>query len=119
MTEEIKDIQIEDLIAETEQKILDNKYYEDTTVIYKNARVHVRIQPISQAKFKRITRNKEDLEKADIYSKICKECVINKHNDEKFTPSQIEDIFTGGLAMAVGLKCLEVSGIDFEQKQFR
>ena len=45
MSKEI--IDLEDLIAQTEEKILNNEYYEDVVVEYKGTKIGVRIRPIS------------------------------------------------------------------------
>ena len=110
---------LEDLIAETEQKILNNEYYEDTDVEYKGGVLHVRIRPISQARFVELTKNKRALETAEFNTLMIHECVLNKHNNEPFTIEQINKFFTGGLATALTLKCLEVSGISLDAKQFQ
>lgn len=115
----MKTIDIEDLIRQTEEKILNETYYEDTYVIYKKARVNLRIQPISQQRFKKLTRNKEDLENAAVFTDIIHECVLNKHDNKTFSKKQVDELFTGGLALAVGMKCLEVSGIDKDQASFQ
>ena len=112
-----KNIDLEDLIAQTEQKILNNEYWEDTDVIYKDLIVHVRIKPISQKRFVEITNNKRALETAEFNSLLIKECVLNKHDNKPFTLEQINKLFSGGLATAIALKCCEVSGIVFDSGQ--
>ena len=111
-------IELEDLIAETEQKILNNEYYEDCEVEYKDAIIKVRIQPISQAKIVALSKDKRALDNAEFNSKILQECIINKHDNKRFTLDQINKLFTGGLAVTLTLKCLEVSGITLDKNQF-
>lgn len=113
-----EDMDLEDLIAQTEQKILNNEYYEDVVVEYKDYNIHVRIRPISQAKFVELSRNKKALESAEFNSLLLKECVLNKYDNKPFTLDQINRLFTGGLATALTLKCIEVSGISLDAKQF-
>lgn len=113
-----KEIDLEDLIAETEQKILNNEYYEDIDVEYRDAIIHVRIKPISQSKFVEISKNKKALKSAEFNSLILHECIINKHNNKPFTIKQINDLFTGGLATKLTLECLDVSGIDLNEARF-
>ena len=115
--EEIQEIDLEDLIKDTEQKILNNEYYEDVTVNYKGGIVRVRIKPISQSKFVQLTRNKATLESVEFNTHVLQECIINKYNNERFTRQQINDLFTGGLATALTLKCLEVSGLTLDNMQ--
>ena len=109
---------LEDLIAQTEQKIMNNEYYEDTTIEYKGGIVRVRIRPISQARFVELSKNKRALESAEFNSLIIQECVLNKFDNKPFTREQIDKLFTGGLATALTLKCVEVSGIALNNKEF-
>lgn len=118
MAKQQKEINLEDLIAETEQKILNNEYYEDVDVEYKGGIIHVRIRPISQAKFVELSKNKRALESAEFNTLLIHECVLNKHDNKPFTIEQINKLFTGGLATALTLKCVEVSGISLDSQQF-
>ena len=106
------DIDLEDLIKQTEDKITNNEYFEDVTVTYKDYNLHVRIRPISQSKFTVISKNKKALETAEFNTLMIKECVLNKFDNKPFTRDQIEKLFTGGLATALSVKCCEVSGIN-------
>ena len=112
-----KIIELEDLIAETEQKILNNEYYEDCEVPYKDAVIKVRIKPISQAEIVKISQNRQALKSAEFNSLILQKCIINKHDDKPFTLEQINKLFTGGLAAVLVLKCLEVSGISPNERE--
>lgn len=118
MAKQQKEINLEDLIAETEQKILNNEYYEDVDVEYKGGIIHVRIRPISQARFVELSKNKKALESAEFNTLLIHECVLNKHDNKPFTIDQINKLFTGGLATALTLKCVEVSGISLDSQQF-
>ena len=117
MTGERKELDLEELVAQTEQKILNDEYFEDCEVEYRDYLVKVRIRPISQAKFVEISRNKKALESAEFNSLLLKECIINKHDNKPFTLEQINKLFTGGLATVLTLKCIEVSGIALDQSQ--
>ena len=55
-----EDITLEELIQQTEDKITNNEYFEDCTVVYKDYNVHLRIRPISQARFAALSKNKSD-----------------------------------------------------------
>ena len=107
-----EDIDLEQLIKETEDKITNNEYYEDVTVVYKNLNVHVRIKPISQSRFTALSKNKQALDNAEFNTLLILECVLNKNNNKPFTMDQINKLFTGGLAAELSLKCCEVSGIN-------
>ncbi len=115
---EKKQIALEDLITQTEQKILNNEYYEDVTVEYKDYTIGVRIRPISQARFVELSKNKKALETAEFNTLLLKECVLNKFDNKPFTKQQIDELFTGGLATVLTLKCIEVSGIAVDNEQF-
>lgn len=114
-----KDISLEDLIKETEDKITNNEYYEDVTVVYKDYNVHLRIKPISQSKFTSLSRNKQALDTAEFNTLMIQNCVLNKYDDKAFTKKQIEDLFSGGLAAAISIKCCEVSGINLNPDEIK
>ena len=116
--EEMNELELEELIAQTEQKILNNEYYEDCEIVYKDALIKVRIRPISQAKFVELSKNKKALQTAEFNTLLIHECVLNKYDNKPFTIDQINKLFTGGLATALTLKCIEVSGISIDNSQF-
>ena len=107
-----QDIDLEDLIKQTEDKITNNEYYEDVTVVYKNLNVHLRVQPISQSRFTELSKNKKALDNAEFNTLIIHECVLNKKDNKPFTIEQIDKLFTGGLAAEIAIKCCNVSGIN-------
>lgn len=119
MSEKRQELDLEDLVAETEQKILNNEYFEDCEVVYKDLLVKVRIRPISQAKFVELTKNKKALESAEFNSLLLKECIINKYDNKPFTLDQINRLFTGGLATVLTMKCVEVSGIALDSQHLK
>ena len=112
-----KEISLEEYIAETEQKILNDEYYEDVDIEYKGGIIHTRIRPISQAKFIEISKNKKALYNAEFNTLLIHECVLNKYDNKPFTIEQINKLFSGGLASALTLKCIEVSGIALDKAQ--
>ncbi len=114
-----EDISLEELIQQTENKITNNEYFEDVTVVYKNYNVHVRIRPISQARFAELSKNKKALETAEFNSLIIRECVLNKHDNKPFTLKQINDLFSGGLAAEIAIKCCNVSGINLNPQELK
>lgn len=112
-------IDLEDLIAETEQKILNNEFYEDCEVPYRDAIVKVRIQPITQEELVMITKKTGNRQgDAGVNSQILQQCILNKHDNKRFTLEQINKLFTGGLAAKLTAKCLEVSGIPMDKKKY-
>ena len=117
MSKDLIEIDLEDLIAETEQKILNDEYYEDVDVEYKGGIIHTRIRPISQARFVELSKNKKALQSAEFNTLLIHECVLNKFDNKPFTVEQINKLFTGGLANAMTLKCIEVSGIALNKRQ--
>lgn len=114
-----KDIDLEDLIKETEDRITNNEYFEDVTVTYKDLNVHVRIRPISQSRFTVLSKNKKALENAEFNTLIIHECVLNKYDNKPFTISQIDKLFTGGLAAELALQCCKVSGINLNPEDLK
>lgn len=114
-----QDISLEELLQETEDKITNNEYFEDCTVVYKNYNVHVRIRPISQARFTALSKNKKALDNAEFNSLILHECVLNKNDNKTFPLDTINKLFTGGLAAEIALKCCEVSGININPEELQ
>ena len=114
-----EDISLEELIQQTENKITNNEYFEDVTVVYKNYNVHVRIKPISQARFAALSKNKQALDNAEFNALIIRECVLNKHDNKPFTLKQINDLFSGGLAAEIAIKCCNVSGINLNPQELK
>ena len=114
-----EDIDLEQLIKETEDKITNNEYYEDVTISYKDYNIHVRIKPISQARFTALSKNKQALDNAEFNTLIIHECVLNKYDNKPFTMEQINKLFTGGLAAELSLKCCEVSGINLNPDELK
>lgn len=119
MSSKIREMNLEDFIAETEQKILNNEYFEDVDIEYKNAILHVRIRPISQSRFVQISKNKTALDNAEFHTLIVKECVLNKHDNKPFTREQIDKFFDGGLVAILSFKCMQLSGIAISEEQLR
>ena len=113
------DIELEDLIKQTEDRITNNEYYEDVTVVYKNYNVHLRIRPISQARFTVLSKNKSALDNAEFNTLLIHECVLNKYDNKQFTKEQINKFFSGGLASAISIKCCEVSGINLNPYELK
>ena len=114
-----EDISLEELIQQTENKITNNEYFEDVTVVYKNYNVHLRIKPISQARFAALSKNKQALDNAEFNALIIHECVLNKHDNKPFTLKQINDLFSGGLAAEIAIKCCKVSGINLNPQELK
>ena len=118
-----EDISLEELLQQTEDKITNNEYFEDVTVVYntetKIYNVHLRIKPISQARFAAISKNKQALDNAEFNALIIHECVLNKHDNKPFTLKQINELFSGGLAAEIAVKCCNVSGINLNPEEIK
>lgn len=119
MTSKVKEMDLEEFIADAEQKILNNEYYEDVDIEYKDTMLHVRIRPISQARFVQISKNKKALDNAELHTLMVKECVLNKNDNKPFTREQIDKFFDGGLVAILSLKCMQLSGIVISEEQIR
>ena len=113
------EMNLEDLIAQTEEKITNNEYYEDVDVEYKDLILHVRIKPISQADFSKITRNMNMSNGVEYNTKLIQKCVLNKYDNKPFTLDQINRLFTGGLASVLAQKCCEISGIVTDTQELK
>ena len=118
-----EDISLEELLQQTEDKITNNEYFEDVTVVYdtetKQYNVHLRIKPISQARFAALSKNKQALDNAEFNALIIHECVLNKHDNKPFTLKQINELFSGGLAAEIAMKCCNVSGINLNPDELK
>lgn len=116
-----KSISLEELIAETEQKITNNKYEKDTFIDYHGARLEFRMKIISQAAFE---KSSNLFKKGDATSnrKLLEKYLINKKTDKPFTTKEIETLFTGGLVGALAIKIMDESDFNLDeikQKQTR
>lgn len=114
-------LSLEELIAETEQKITNNKYEKDTFINYHGARLEFRMKIISQAAFEKTSKI---IKKADASSNrtILEKYLINKETSEPFTSEQIKKLFTGGLVGALAIKIMEESDFNLDeikQRQLR
>jgi hypothetical protein len=114
MEAEERSISIEELIAETEQKITDDKYEKDTSINYHGARLEFRMKVISQAAFEKTSKL---IKKADASAnrKILEEYLINKKTNEPFPPEQIHKIFTAGMVTRIANKIMEESDFDMDE----
>ena len=71
----------------------------------------------SSTKFVEISKNKKAMQSAEFNTLLIHECVLNKFDNKPFTVEQINKLFTGGLANALTIKCIEVSGIVLDKRQ--
>lgn len=108
---ERKDIAIEDMVKNIEEKITNNEYYEDVTIEYKDCNLHCRLRPISQAKFVKITNDRKKMESAEFNTLVVAEGLLNKYDNKPFEKTQIEELFDGGLVSLLAIKIMEMSGI--------
>lgn len=115
---EIESISIEELVAQTEQKITNNKYEKDTSIDYHGAKLEFRMRIISQAAFEKTSRliNKGD---AKSNRQILEEYLINKETGKPFTSDQIKKLFTGGLVGAMAIKIMKESDFNLDEIQQR
>lgn len=115
-----KVISIEDLAKDFEERLLDNKYYEDVTINYRGSKVKCRIRPIPNFEFKRILKGK-DMSNSDdamnFNSEICAYSLLNKNDNKPFKKEDIERVFPAGILNAITEQALMISGlIDESQK---
>ena len=114
--EEVKSL--EELLAETEQKITNNKFEKDTSIDYHGTRLEFRMKIITQAAFEKTSKlfKKQD---ATTNRQILEEYLINKETSKPFTSEQIKTLFTGGLTGALALKILDESDFNLDEIQQR
>lgn len=115
---EQKSISLEELIAETEQKITNNNYEKDSFIDYHGARLEFRMKIISQAAFEKTSRL---IKKGNAESnrKILEEYLIDKGTGKPFTTEQIKKAFTGGLVGALAIKIMDESDFNLDEVQQR
>ena len=113
-----KSLSLEDLIAETEQKITNNNYEKDTYIDYHGARLEFRMKIISQAAFEKTSKL---IKKGDAQSNriILEKYLINKKTGKPFTPDQIKELFTGGLVGALAIKIMDESDFSLDEIQHK
>ena len=109
-----KSLSLEDLIAETEQKITNNNYEKDTYIDYHGARLEFRMKIISQAAFEKTSKL---IKKGDAQSnrQILEGYLIDKGTGKPFTSDQIKKLFTGGLVGALAIKIMEESDFNLDE----
>ena len=73
----------------------------------------------SMSKIQEAFKNKKALDNAEFNTLLIHECVINKNSNKPFTITQIEKLFTGGLAAELALKCCEISGINLNANDLK
>jgi len=113
-----KSISLEELIAETEQKITNNRYEKDSFIDYHGAKLEFRMKIISQAAFEKTSRL---IKKGDAASnrQILEEYLINTGTGKPFTSKEIKTLFTGGLVGALAIKIMNESDFNLDEVQQR
>ena len=112
-----KNKSLEELLVETEQKILNNEFHKVFTLSYDGEDYDFILKPISQKTFLNIyERTQNDIE--SLYRQIIEECLID--NEGNKYPSNLIDILLNempaGFAVDVTKKVYEISGIETDEK---
>ena len=112
-----KNKSLEELLVETEQKILNNEFNKVFTLSYDGEDYDFILKPISQTKFLNIyERTQNDIE--SLTRQIIEECLID--NEGNNYPSNLIDILLNempaGFAVDVTKKVYEISGIETDEK---
>lgn len=112
-----KNKSLEELLVETEQKILNNEFHKVFTLSYDGEDYDFILKPISQNKFLNIyERTQNDIE--SLTRQIIEECLID--NEGNNYPSNLIDILLNempaGFVVDVTEKVYEISGIETDEK---
>ena len=112
-----KNKSLDELLVETEQKILNNEFHKVFTLSYDGEDYDFILKPISQQKFLNIyERTQNDIE--SLTRQIIEECLIDNEGNDY--PSNLIDILLNempaGFAIDVTKKVYEISGIETDEK---
>lgn len=107
-------ISLEELIAETEQRITNNNYEKDTYIDYHGARLEFRMKIITQSAFEKTSRLIKQ-GSAESNRKILEEYLINKETGKPFSSKQLKELFTGGLTGALAIKIMTESDFNLDE----
>ena len=112
-----KNKSLDELLVETEQKILNNEFHKVFTLSYDGEDYDFILKPISQKNFLNIyERTQNDIESFN--RQIIEECLID--NEGNNYPSNLIDILLNempaGFAVDVTKKVYEISGIETDEK---
>ena len=112
-----KNKSLDELLVETEQKILSNEFHKVFTLSYDGEDYDFILKPISQKNFLNIyERTQNDIE--SLNRQIIEECLID--NEGNNYPSNLIDVLLNempaGFAIDVTKKVYEISGIETDEK---
>lgn len=113
----VKKKSLEELLAETEQKILNNEFHKNFTLTYDGEEYNFILKPISQKDFLNIyERAQNDIEQLN--RQIIEQCLINDEG-EQYASNLIDVLLNempAGFAVDVTKKVYEISGIETDEK---
>ena len=108
---------LEELLAETEQKIMNNEFRKTFTLTYDGEDYDFILQPLSQSDFMSIyTASKKNL--VDLNEGIVKKCLINE-DGEPYPDNLVKvliDKMPAGFTKDVTERVYEISGIETSQE---
>ena len=112
-----KNKSLDELLVETEQKILNNEFHKVFTLSYDGEDYDFILKPISQKKFLNIyERTQNDIESMN--RQIIEECLIDSEGNNY--PSNLIDVLLNempaGFAVDVTKKVYEICGIETDEK---
>ena len=114
MDNDNKIMDIEDLAKDFEERLLDDKYYEDVVINYRGSKVKARLRPIPNFEFKRILKGKNmsnSDDALDFNSDICAYCLLNKYDNKPFDKDKLLKVFPAGILNAISEQALLISGL--------
>lgn len=110
-------LSINELILETEQKILDNEYIINDHIEYGGEKLSFQAHIITQREFNKINNILKD-DGAEANGKILKKFLINPKDKKNFTQEQIDNL-PAGLVASLSLKIMDLSGFNLDNLKKR
>lgn len=116
-----KEINIEDLAEDFEERVMNNEFYEDVTITFRDKNVHCRIRPIPHFEFNKFKKNIKSKDATEDLMNLNFEIVayglLNKHDNQPFSRENLLKIFPIGLIVQLAEKILLISGLIDESKE--
>lgn len=109
-----KEISIEELIQETEEKITNPDYVEHGEIKYKGVIVKFSFKPLKQRNFSKIQKT---LLNPEGVAKVLSQSLINNNTKDKsfFTEKEVQDVFKPGIANSIVEYILEDAGFNLDE----
>lgn len=109
-----KEMSLEELFTETEEKITNPDYVEHGEIEYKGIKLKFSFRPLKQRNFSKIQKT---LLQPEGTARVLSESLINNNTKDKsfFTEKQVQDVFKPGIANNIVEYILEDAGFNLTQ----